>query len=76
MYESLINRVVLWDRGLDFENTQRKVHRISAAMEDTMAPGPCQVEYKTIFTWNYKFEKVYQPILNGHQDCVPVTQPC
>jgi len=35
------------------------------------------VEYKTIFTWNYKFEKDFQPLFNGlSQSCVAVTQPC
>lgn len=77
MYENLINHVVLWERRMEFENEQRKAHRISVAMEDSMAPGPCQIEYKTIFTWNYKFEKVYQPLFDSRtQDCVAVTQPC
>ncbi|PKN99215.1 MAG: hypothetical protein CVU43_15395 [Chloroflexi bacterium HGW-Chloroflexi-5] len=77
MYENMINNVVNWERRLDFENEQRKAHRISIAMEDSMAPGPCRIEYKTIFTWNYKFEKDYQPLFSGSsQDCIAVLQPC
>jgi len=77
MYENLISNVVLWERRQEFENEQRKAHRISPAVEDSMAPGPCHVEYRTIFTWNYKFEKSFQPLFNSQsQDCIAVTQPC
>lgn len=77
MYENMINNVVLWERRLEFETEQRKTHRVSIALQDTMAPGPCRVVRKTIFTWNYKFEKDYQPLFNGFtQDRITVTQSC
>jgi hypothetical protein len=77
MYQTLINNIVVWERGLEFESEQRKVRRFLPGLDDSMAPGPCQVEFKTIFTWNYKFEKVYQPLFSSlTQDCVAVPQPC
>jgi hypothetical protein len=77
MYENLINQIMLWDRKLAFENELRISRVRAAAVEESTLPSSCQVKCKTIFTWNYKFEKDYQPLFNGlSQDCIAISQPC
>ncbi len=77
MYENLINNIVLWERRLAFENQQRLTLQAARAMYAPSSSNSCQVSCKPIFTWNYKFEKDFQPLFNGlSQDCVAVHQPC
>lgn len=77
MYENLIYNIVLWQRRLDLENQQPKTRPISPAIKSTLLSAPSRGECRTIFTWNYKFEKDFQPLFNGlSRDCVAVTQPC
>lgn len=77
MYENLINQIMLWDRRLVFENELRMSRLGAVAVDESTSPYTCQVKYKTIFTWNYKFEKDFQPLFNGlSQDCVVISQPC
>ncbi|MRS03687.1 hypothetical protein EG832_10790 [bacterium] len=77
MYENLINTIVLWDRRLVFEKQQLFNLEAASAMNASSSSNSCRVGCKPIFTWNYKFEKDFQPLFNSlGQDCVAVHQPC
>lgn len=77
MYENLINHIVLWERRLMLENELRNAHQVSIAMNNSPEPDSCHAECRTIYNWNYKFEKYYQPLFNGFsQSCVAIPQLC
>ncbi|PKN98687.1 MAG: hypothetical protein CVU42_10745 [Chloroflexi bacterium HGW-Chloroflexi-4] len=75
MYENMINTIMLWQRRLEEENELRNSHLLSILVEES--PTQCPIKHKTIFTWNYKLEKNFQPLFNSYsQDYVSTQQPC